>query len=71
MEFSIGHKFIRRHSKHKYIETIVDIHKTISTVNNEVVKTRYVATHDFCGQPVTDYDVLQTSIAMGELIHES
>lgn len=33
----------------------------------DVVKTRYVSTHEICGQIVEDNDVCETTIAMGVL----
>lgn len=48
-------------SKRKDVCTVVDIHKTYNNAG-ELVKTRYVATHLFCGQLVYDYDVVATTI---------
>lgn len=31
----------------------------------DVVQTRYVSTHQFCGQTVTNRDVVETTIARG------
>lgn len=62
--FKIGQQFIRQHTKRKDVETITDILTTRNT-SDEVVKIRYVAEHDFMGQTVTDYDVLDTTIAKG------
>lgn len=44
--------------------TIVDILRTVNLAG-ECVKLRYVATHEFCGQTVTDHDVLDVTIAKG------
>ena len=65
-KFNIGTQFKRRHSKHG-TETVTDILTTINSAG-ETVKISYVATHEFCGQTVTDRDVCQTTIAMGQLI---
>lgn len=50
--------------KNKKLCTVTDILKTYNS-KGDFVKLRYVATHEFCGQAVTDYDVNQTTIARG------
>lgn len=60
--FAIGTQYISR-GKAKNLCTVVDIHKTYNNAG-DLVKMRYVATHDFLGQIVTDYDVCDTSISM-------
>ena len=50
--------------KNTYVCTITDIHKTYNN-NGDLVKTSYVATHDYCGQTITDNDVIETTIARG------
>lgn len=57
---SIGDKFYST-GKIKNVCTVTDIHKTYNNAG-ELVKTRYVATHDFCGQQVSDYDVCIVTI---------
>ena len=52
--------------KHSKAWIVVDILKTYDVLNN-LVKIRYVSTHDFLGQKVFDYDVVATTIAMGKL----
>ena len=64
MNFEIGQEFIKKNSKRQDVETIVDILTTVSAVTGETVKTRYVLEHDFCGQPVRNSDVLQTTLAI-------
>jgi len=66
--FNIGQQFIRQQHKHKHLETIVDILETKSTVTGEIVSRRYVSTHNFMGQVVTDHDVLHTTISRSCLI---
>lgn len=61
--FKIGTKFVPNR-KHKITCTVVDILKTYNS-QDTLVKVRYVATHDFMGQTVTDHDVLDTTIARG------
>ncbi len=65
--FRIGQKF-KRQRKHAKIETIVDIFTTTSKQTGEIVKIRYVASHDFLGQQVLDYSVLDTTIARSDFI---
>lgn len=67
MEIKIGTKFIRRCSKRKDVETVVDILTTTNS-KGEVVSVRYVATHDFMGQTVTDSDIVGTTILRSEII---
>jgi hypothetical protein len=44
--------------------TVIDFLKTYDS-RGELVQIRYVATHEFMGQIVTDRDVCEASIAMG------
>lgn len=44
--------------------TVTDILTTYNLAG-EPVKQRYVATHQFLGQTVTDHDVCETTIARG------
>ena len=67
MEIGIGTKFIRRTSKTKRIETVIDIYTTFN-LKGEVVSVRYVAEHDFMGQKVIDYDIIKTTILRSEII---
>jgi len=62
-KFPIGTKYMTR-GKHPNECTVTDIHSTFN-VSGEMVKFRYVSTHTFCGQTVTNYDVPQAAIAMG------
>jgi len=63
MEYAIGTQFKTR-GKAPRLCTVIDILKTYNLAG-ELVKTRYVAQHDFMGQKVNDYDVVATTIAMG------
>ena len=54
-------KPIGKHSKEC---TVIDIYIT-KNLKGEIVQTRYVATHEFLGQKVTDYDVVAVTIARG------
>ena len=63
MTFEIGQQFKTR-GKAPRLCTIVDILKTYNSAG-ELVKTRYVATHEFMGRTVTDRDVCETTVAMG------
>jgi hypothetical protein len=58
--FKIGQQFIRYASRR--VCTIVDIHRTYNQAG-ELVKLRYVTTHELAGRTVTDYDVVDTTIA--------
>ena len=61
--YPIGHKFTPR-GKIPRVCTIIDIHRTYNAVN-DLVRLRYVATHLFGGQVVTDYDVNAVTVARG------
>lgn len=63
VRFTIGTRFKTR-GKNPKVCIIADILKTYNNAG-ELVKIRYVATHDFLGQVVTDSDVCDTTIAMG------
>jgi len=62
--FKIGQQFIKQGRKRRDVETISDILTTTNSAG-EVVKIRYAATHEFLGQIITDYDVIETTIARG------
>jgi hypothetical protein len=62
-KYAVGTKFIPT-GKIKRICTVVDMLTTYS-LTGEIVKIRYVAAHDFCGQQVLDFDVCAATIAMG------
>jgi len=64
-KFSIGQKFKTR-GKSPKVCTVQDILRTYNS-KGEMVKLRYVATHDFMGQEVVDYDVCETTIARDAL----
>lgn len=61
--FPIGQQFYTR-GKHPKLCTVVDILRTYNAAS-ELVRVRYAAAHDTMGQVVTDYDVCETTIAMG------
>ncbi len=63
VRFPIGTQFKTR-GKHPKICTVIDILKTYNN-SDELVSIRYVATHEFLGQLVKNYDVVDTTIAMG------
>lgn len=63
MTYAIGTQYKTR-GKQPRLCTVVDILRTYNSAN-ELVKTRYVAQHEFMGQVVTDRDVCATTIAMG------
>lgn len=61
--FAIGTKYTTG-GKAKRLCTVVDI---LTTYNHagEYVCTRYVATHEFMGQLITEREVVETTIARG------
>ena len=72
MEYAIGPQFkigtqFKTRGKAPRLCTVVDIYQTYNLAG-ELVKTRYVATHEFCGQFVADYDVVASTIAMGIIL---
>lgn len=67
MEFKIGTKFLPVGKKYTSVYTVVDIHTTRNSAG-DIVKVRYVAEYEFCGQMVIDRDIVATTIARGLLI---
>jgi hypothetical protein len=63
MEYAIGTKYKTR-GKHPKVCTITDIYKTYNSAG-KLVKVRYEAQHEFCGQVVNDHDVCQATVALG------
>lgn len=63
--FAIGDQYKTR-GKHQRICTIVDILRTYNAAD-ELVRIRYVATHNFMGQEIMDSDVCDATVAMGLL----
>lgn len=61
--YEIGHQFTMR-GKAPQVCTVVDVLRTYNSAG-ELVKLRYVATHQFMGQTLTDSDVCDTTIARG------
>ena len=61
--FPIGttYKPIGKNSK---VCTVTDIHIT-TNLAGDFIKMRYVSTHEFCGQTLSDTDVVETTIARG------
>ena len=68
-KYGVGTNFIRKSGKrkNKQVETITDVYRTYNNAN-ELIKIRYVATHEFIGNTITDYDVLETTISRSELV---
>ena len=58
--FPIGYKYVAN-NKRKDVCTVVD-YLTTTNKNGDIVGFRYVATHVFLGQVVTDYDVVHFTI---------
>jgi len=61
--FAIGTVFTTR-GKHPRLCRVTDILRTYNDAG-DLVRIRYVAEHEFCGQTVTDYDVPRTTVALG------
>ena len=61
--YAIGTKFMTGGKAPKQC-VVTDIYTT-TNVAGEVVKVRYVATHSFLGQVVSDCDVCDVTIARG------
>jgi len=61
--FKIGTMYKTRGASPR-ICTVIDILKTYNS-KNELIQIRYVSTHEFLGQKVANYDVPETTIAMG------
>lgn len=68
MKYPVGTQFWSR-GRHPRLCTVVDVHQTYNLAG-EMVKLRYVATHELAGQTITDRDVPETAVAMG-LIEEN
>lgn len=64
-EFAIGTQFKTR-GKHPRLCTVVDVLRTYNSAD-ELVRVRYVATHEFMGQTIKDIDVVATTIALGKV----
>jgi len=64
--YPIGTRFETRGRRHPRLSTVVDVLRTYNS-KGELVRVRYVATHELAGRLVTDYDVVATTIAKGLL----
>lgn len=64
-DFAIGQQFKTR-GKFPKLCTVTDIWKTYNSTG-ELVKIRYVATHEFAGQLITESDIVAATIAMGKV----
>tara|TARA_R110001599_G_C11814378_1_gene616417 strand:+ start:21 stop:236 length:216 start_codon:yes stop_codon:yes gene_type:complete len=54
-DIKIGQQFIARsNAKIKRVETVSDILETRSTITGELKGIKYLATHEFMGQTITD-----------------
>jgi hypothetical protein len=62
--FPIGHQFKTR-GKVSRLCTVTDILKTYNNAG-DLVKIRYVATHEFLGQIVKE-EVCETTVAIGKI----
>ena len=62
--FKVGQQFIPVGRKNKTTYTIKDILTTYNA-NGEIHSIRYAADYEFCGQIVTDYNIVETTIVRG------
>lgn len=62
--YAIGQQYYTR-GKAPRLCTVTDIWRTYNAAG-ELVRLRYVATHEFMGQLLTDRDVVETSIDLGK-----
>ena len=62
-KFPIGTQYMPMR-KNTYLCTVKDIHKTFNN-SGDLVRTSYVATHELCGQTITESDVTEPTIARG------
>ncbi len=62
MKFPVGTKFIERRKNYTREHTVFDYHVT-KNLASEVVRERYIVTHELMGQPITS-DVCETTIAI-------
>jgi hypothetical protein len=63
-EYKIGTKYTPKGKN--YVCTVTDILKTYNS-KIQLVRIRYVSSHEFMGQTVTEYDVCGVTIARGLL----
>lgn len=63
VRYPIGTRFKTR-GKHPRDCTVVDVLRTFNSMS-ELVRVRYVATHEFMGQTLRNNDVVATTIARG------
>jgi len=62
-DITIGTQFFS-HGKHPKLCTVTDILTTYNSQGN-LVMTRYVAEHEFCGQTIVNRDVCAVTIQRG------
>ena len=65
MDIPIGTQYMTR-GKAKRLCTVIDKHIT-TNMKGEIVRERYVSSHEFLGQKVIDYEVVPCAIKMGAI----
>ena len=60
MKYPIGTQYTDHYGR---VCTVIDYHITRSHLTGDVVKERYVASHQLMGRAIMDYDVIETTIA--------
>lgn len=63
MLYEVGTQFLSG-GKHPRLSTVTDIWTTVNYLG-EIVHVRYVATHEFMGQTITERDICAVAIAKG------
>lgn len=63
MKYPVGTTFLPR-GKGRHTCTVTDFHTT-RNLAGEIVRERYVATHQFLGQTITETDIAEATIARG------
>lgn len=63
MKYPIGTKYTLKRPKYSRKCTVVDHYKTYNLAG-ELVKERYVCSHELLGQTVIEHDVVETTIAI-------
>lgn len=66
--YPIGTKYINKQKNRSDECAVVDVFDTFSLKTGELVRRRYVCSHDFFGVPITNHDVPEAAIARSQII---
>lgn len=61
--FPLGTQYLIKRNKSAQLCTVTD-QLTVTNSRGDIVREYYTSVHDFCGQTVTNYEVLDTTIAL-------